>query len=931
MKRNSLRALLLLGFVSAQFAANSQQIKQIKQKATQENQIIYKSSPNADGWIRCHTMERDSIRRANDPSLPSLEQEEMWLQQQIAIRKNQISNGEAKQAVITIPIIFHIFTDGAGSENVSATQVQAQVDQLNLDYADLSGSSYAVSADTEIQFCLAQVDESGTPLAEPGIERITSYGQGPFSDTQFESSMKAATIWDPNDYFNVWVCNLSGGLLGYAQFPNSSGLSGLSANNGSSNTDGCVILYSTLGSVANPFPGGAPYNLGRTLTHEAGHWLGLRHVWGDGGCSVDDFCADTPKSDAANYSCPNTNSCTDAYGAPWPTANPADMVENYMDYTDDDCMNTFTGDQKTRIQTVMSVSPRRSTLGASTVCNLATNPDDVGVASVDSPTGTICAANFIPEVTVTNFGTNTVTSFTVTYNIDGSGSQNYNWTGTLTSGQSTTITLPSMTASNGAHIFNASTSSPNGNADSNNGNNAALSNFTMNPSGQMVTLEIDTDCYGEEVVWELYDSGSNLVDMGGNQNVTLPVTATQGTAGTDPGAYAAETTVTIEWCLTDGCYDFTIWDAYGDGMYGSQYSGCTTDGDYTITDASMNILASMQAANSDYGFSETVNFCLAPPCAATFSTPQTVTEQCYGDDNNVIQVNFLTGNSTGATYNIGGGAQGSNTFTGLAQGSYSITVVDGDACTSYISVNVSGPSQLSLQAQDDDISCNGETDGSIVATANGGTPDYTYDIGGAGQASGTFNGLSSGGYTVSVVDDNGCTTTSVVVDISEPSSLSASAGTISPEYFGNDGSVNLSVSGGTAPYTYAWTGAGYSSSVQDPSNMPGGTYNVTVTDANGCTTTVNNVVVPSELGLDENGNTLFTIYPNPSNGVFNVQVAEVGTINCVVTDITGRVVYQNEKVNTTFVVDLSFAANGTYMVNITTANTSYVKRVVLKK
>ena len=88
---------------------------------------------------------------------------------------------------------------------------------------------------------------------------------------------------------NVWVADLSGGLLGYAQFPSNSGLGGLNANGGAASTDGVVHLYSTIGSVANPFPGGAPYNLGRTMTHEVGHWLGLRHIWGDANCG-NDFC-----------------------------------------------------------------------------------------------------------------------------------------------------------------------------------------------------------------------------------------------------------------------------------------------------------------------------------------------------------------------------------------------------------------------------------------------------------------------------------------------------------------------------------------------------------------------------------------------------------------------------------------------------------------
>src|SRR5690606_13054468 len=124
-------------------------------------------------------------------------------------------------------------------------------------------------------------------------------------------------------------CNIGGGILGYAQFPG-----------GSSSTDGVVILYSSL-------PGGsaAPYNQGRTATHEVGHYLNLRHIWGDGRCNRDDFVTDTPTSDAPNYGCPS-----------YPTVNcrSNDMTMNYMDYTDDACMYMFSEGQKSRMRAIFA-------------------------------------------------------------------------------------------------------------------------------------------------------------------------------------------------------------------------------------------------------------------------------------------------------------------------------------------------------------------------------------------------------------------------------------------------------------------------------------------------------------------------------------------------------------------------------------------------
>ncbi|MEO1713309.1 MAG: M43 family zinc metalloprotease, partial [Bacteroidota bacterium] len=169
-----------------------------------------------------------------------------------------------------------------------------------------------------------------------------------------DSELKPATFWDPNRYFNIWTVNFGGfigrNLLGYAQFPSNSGLLGLEVDEGLAETDGVVVGYKYFGRGSFPELN-ETYNLGRTCTHEVGHWLGLRHIWGDGDCTVDDFCSDTPASDEPNYSCSPHISC-----------GTQDMIENYMDYTDDQCMNLFTQDQKDRMIQVLENSPRRNTL-----------------------------------------------------------------------------------------------------------------------------------------------------------------------------------------------------------------------------------------------------------------------------------------------------------------------------------------------------------------------------------------------------------------------------------------------------------------------------------------------------------------------------------------------------------------------------------------
>lgn len=328
--------------------------------------------------VRCYTMEADAQLRTMNPKLGSLDDFERWLAPFVEQYKaEQAAATNRVNAVTTIPIIFHVIHNGQSvgtGDNLSATYINAQITQLNNDFRRISGTSghntNSVGADTEVEFCAATVNPSNVTLTEPGINRINRSSMGwsappygtcsgnNFNDAYIEGTIKPQSQWDPNKYLNIWVMDMTCGILGYAQFPSNSGLSGLSSNGGSANTDGVVILPSSVGSTTTPNPSGGAYNKGRTLTHEIGHWIGLRHIWGDGGCSVDDYCGDTPASDAANFGCPTSHvSCSST-----------DMVQNYMDYTDDNCMNIFTQDQKARMQAVLANSPRRNTLGASTGC-----------------------------------------------------------------------------------------------------------------------------------------------------------------------------------------------------------------------------------------------------------------------------------------------------------------------------------------------------------------------------------------------------------------------------------------------------------------------------------------------------------------------------------------------------------------------------------
>ena len=440
--------------------------------------LITSNTTNLYGQLinRCATVEMDSILRANNPQLPDKEEFENWLAQEISNNASAHVIG----GVYYIPVVFHIIHNGeavGSGTNVSFAAVQSQIDVLNEDFRKITGSNgyntHPLGADTEIEFCLAQrrPDGSAFPAGEPGVNRINRSTVGftapPFSTNYIDNTIKPYTYnnnnptatrgWDPAKYMNIWICNISGGILGYAQFPTTP-LGGMGCGSQNAATDGVVFTYNSIGkSSVTGFSG--PFNEGRTATHEIGHWLGLRHIWGDGGCGVDDFCNDTPLSDAPNYNCPtNHNSCTD------PAPDPNDMVQNYMDYTNDICMNIFTYDQKIRMRTVLESSPLRLSLINSDACT-PPNANDASIVDIINPSGDNCPGSITPTVVLRNRGSNNLNNATISYQIDNGPVSNFSWTGNLTPGNSANVNLAAFTSTLGIHSLKVYSSLPNGLAD----------------------------------------------------------------------------------------------------------------------------------------------------------------------------------------------------------------------------------------------------------------------------------------------------------------------------------------------------------------------------------------------------------------------------------------------------------------------------------
>ncbi|MCL4129854.1 UNVERIFIED_CONTAM: hypothetical protein GTU68_065460 [Idotea baltica] len=296
----------------------------------------------------------------NDPGLVErMEQIERFTQSYAL----QYPDGGTR-AVVTIPVVVHVVYR-TSTENISDAQIQSQIDVLNADFRRLNSDAdnvWSQAADAEIEFCLATVDPCGR--STNGITRTVTTTSGFGKSNSLKSDdLGGKDAWPADEYMNLWVCNIGGGTLGYAQFPG-----------GAAATDGVVIDYRYMGTSGTAT---APFDLGRTGTHEVGHYLNLRHIWGDGGCGVDDFISDTPDSDAENYGCAIGHvSCMTT-----------DMVQNYMDYSDDACMNLFTSGQKTRMKALFGAGGSRVGLLTSNGCG--TPNDSVDVAFVIDNTGSM--------------------------------------------------------------------------------------------------------------------------------------------------------------------------------------------------------------------------------------------------------------------------------------------------------------------------------------------------------------------------------------------------------------------------------------------------------------------------------------------------------------------------------------------------------------
>ena len=354
---------------------------------------------------------------------------------------------------------------------------------------------------------------------------------------------------------------------------------------------------------------------------------------------------------------------------------------------------------------------------------------------------TVCDTEVTPVLTIKNSGQDNLTAATISWEVDNVAQTDYSWTGNLSTNQTDDITFPTQTFSPGVHTIEFSISSANNGADLNNANDDLSVSFTI-VDGEEMTVSLLTDDYGDETSWEIEDSQGNVVASG--------------------DGYDDATQYTIPNCLADGCYTFTIYDEYGDGICCEWGNGA-----YELLSPDGDVMGEGGVFEDD----ESIQFCLpfvvAPPVAAFTANG---TDICAGET-----VNY-TNNSTpanGVTYawTFEGGSPGSSstaepTVTYNSAGTFDVTLVVTNSAgtntsnqTNYITVE---PSPSASTSSTGENLWTGGNNGTATVVASGGTPPYNYSWNNGGGNQATATGLDAGNYTVTVTDANGCQATSTV-------------------------------------------------------------------------------------------------------------------------------------------------------------------------
>ena len=623
----------------------------------------------------CGTMQHLDEIRERDPGVDNrMDVENLDIKHWIS---NNTSSSKSMPNLITIPVVVHVIYKNS-SQNISDAQIFSQIDILNEDFrmnnSDASSvpSAFAgAAADCEIEFCLAVRDPNGNVTT--GITRTytTTSSFSGYTSMKY-SSTGGQDAWNTSDYLNIWVCNLASGLLGFATFPG-----------GNSSTDGVVCDYAYFGNTGTAT---SPYDLGRTATHEVGHWLNLYHIWGDSYCG-NDYVSDTPKHEESNYGCPSYPHASSCSG----TGSSGEMFMNYMDYTNDACMFMFSTGQKNRMRATLNGS--RSSLLSSLGCQVVYPP----IILSSTTTNLSCSLANDGSINLSAIGGVSPLSYawsngSTTQDISNLSSGYYNVTVTDAVGQTESSTFYISEPSPIIITYTVNSTSQTGFSDGSifttvSGGTAPYSFSWQGPNGYSAsTQDIQNLIAGTYIFYVIDDNGcSELFSIVVGEGQLTPLQVNAVTSDID--------------CFgnNNGSIDLTVSDG------ATPYSFIWNNG--AITEDLSNLAAGTYTVvvNDAAGQSYTSSYIIIEPSAitATYSVTNVTT---LGGNDGAIDLIASGGVAPYLYYWSTSPTQTTEDISNLIAGTYTVWIVDVNNC--YIGVDIDVVEDLSNQSCSEDAPAN---------------------------------------------------------------------------------------------------------------------------------------------------------------------------------------------------------------------------------
>ena len=530
--------------------------------------VLLLSAPAQSSWAQGNRCASEAILDA------SLASDTAYARSFFAVQtamRSMASTGYRTTTEYTLPVVVHILHHGEAvgmGNNLSDVRVQEAIDALNADFRGEYGG-----VDIDIEFELASRDPEGNPST--GIVRIDAASavpeyveEGMVTDENLhpssETNLKTLSHWPKEDYINVWVVSgLNGGMspLGFAYLPPVTGF-----------YDG-IVLHQRVFGIGEEYDLLNNYDLNKSLTHEIGHYLGLFHTF-----RFTSQCGEETNCNAQGDQVCDTPATTGSAGCSALDC-PETMVNNYMDYAYDQCVNAFTEGQRTRMRNAL-LNYRESLLTSEALIPVVAQ--DAGVASIQGLAPVGCNATHDIEVSLQNFGTQPITSAAIHFALDEGDALTVMWEGQLEAGMSIPVTIPSIAAGEGAHSLSVWTEME---TDEYAPNDTLQMDFEVVP-GTMLTMDIQFDFLPHGITWMVENTDLDMVVMEGGDYIN--------------DVYASEF-ISLDGCASDGCYTLTVEDLFGNGMHYSP------PGWYELTDTEGNVLGT---GTGNFGSEQTHEFCV---------------------------------------------------------------------------------------------------------------------------------------------------------------------------------------------------------------------------------------------------------------------------------------------------------------------------------